>query len=154
MLFYLVTFSQQNFRLKYFNVFHLFHVLHSLEEKNRYLRRVCQELQQELNSLRDERIALQMKLEKLHSRSPVLVHSPLQKKHVPRSKLLHLPVPVYFTRAPRFYIEFILYHVHMCHFACKYTYRLSCLMSHKTLIIDGFAKTSPCSIQMKPEVQS
>lgn len=48
-----------------------------LEEKNRYLRRVCQELQQELNSLRDERIALQMKLEKLHSRSPVLVHSPL-----------------------------------------------------------------------------
>lgn len=49
---------------------------YSLEEKNRYLRKVCHDLQEELSTLRKERVALEMKLEKLHSRSPVLVHSP------------------------------------------------------------------------------
>ncbi|XKL63471.1 hypothetical protein PGB90_005835 [Kerria lacca] len=47
-----------------------------LDEKNRYLRRLCKELQEELNVLREERTALQFKLEKIHSRSPALTHSP------------------------------------------------------------------------------
>ncbi len=44
---------------------------YSVDEKNRYLRHVCLELQDELNTLREERLALQCKLEKLHLRSPV-----------------------------------------------------------------------------------
>ncbi|KAK7591326.1 hypothetical protein V9T40_002939 [Parthenolecanium corni] len=47
-----------------------------VDEKNRYLRAVCQELQEELNALREERIALQFKLERLHSHSPVSIQTP------------------------------------------------------------------------------
>lgn len=61
--------------MKYREIIFFLHCC-SLEEKNRYLRKVCHELQEELSSLRKERVALEFKLEKLHSRSPVLVHSP------------------------------------------------------------------------------